>query len=238
MSDHLKEETEKVASPQANEESPAKTVLEVTARQLTQLENLLELAKTVGSAEQLALAGLLASQAGENIVVADLLPRLSLRTRNNLPRHLRQLEKAGLIKIEEYAAPKPGQEPEPSRLTFQPDYAKQAQTMIATLRHLITLDADETKPLVMDEKALTLRRFLRDGKLVAMPVQVKRQQYVLEEIARTFEPGIRYTEREVDAILKPIYEDHCTLRRSLVDFNYLCRADGIYWKESPVLAPV
>ena len=154
-----------------------------------------------------------------------------------MPRHLRQFEKAGFIQIEEYASPKPGQEPEPSLVSFNQNYARQAQTMIAALRHVITLDTEEARPLVMDEHAATIRRFLIDGKLVAMPVQVKRQQYVMEEIAKTFETGIRYTEREVDAILKPIYEDHCTLRRSLVDFKYLQRADGIYWKENPVLAP-
>lgn len=226
MSDQLK-----------NSENPARTVLEITASQAEQLEKLLELARTVGSAEQLALAGLLAAKAGENILVSDLHPQLSPRTRSNLPRHLRQLEKAGFIQVQEWRALRPGQEPEPFSLIFNPEYAKQAQGMIAALRHVITLDTDEAKPLVMDERTATIRRFMRDGKLVGMPVQVKRQQYILEEVARTFEPGIRYTERQVDAILKPIYEDHCTLRRSLVDFKYLRRENGIYWKENPVLAP-
>jgi hypothetical protein len=225
-------------SDQLNEESPSKTILEITAEQLTQLENLLELAKTIGSAEQLALAGLLAARPGESIAVVGLLPQLTVRTKNSLPRLLRQLEKAGFIQIQQWDAPRPGQEPEPSLITFNPNYAKQAQTMIAALRHVITLDTDEAKPLVMDERAATLKRFMKDGKLVGMPVQVKRQQYILEEVARTFEPGIRYTEREVDAILKPIFDDHCTLRRSLVDFKYLHRAGGVYWKENPVLAPV
>ncbi len=223
---------------QLNRENPSKTFLEITAQQLTQLENLLELAKTIGSSEQLALAGLLAARPGESIAVAGLLPQLPARTKNNLSRHFRQLEKAGFIQIQEWQAPKTGQEPEPSLVTFNPNYARQAQGMIAALRHVITLDTDETKPLVMDERAATLKRFMKDGKLVGMPVQVKRQQYILEEVAKTFEPGIRYTEREVDAILKPIYEDYCTLRRSLVDFKYLHRAGGIYWKENPGLAPV
>jgi predicted transcriptional regulator len=220
-----------------NDENAPKTVLEITAPQLKKLETLLELVKTIGSTEQLALAGLLAAQAGETIAVADLLPELSVRTRSNLPRHLRQLEKAGFIQIQEWQAPKPGQEPEPALLTFNPDYARQAQSMISALRQVITLDTDEAKPLALDERAATIRRFMKDGKLVGMPVQVKRQQYILEEVARTFEMGVRYAEREVDAILKPIYEDHCTLRRSLVDFKYLRRENGIYWKENPVLAP-
>lgn len=225
-------------SDRLNEETPPVIPLEITAQQLGQLENLLELVKTIGSTEQLALVGLLAARPGESVTVAELLPRLSPRLKNNLPRQLRQLEKTGFIQIQEWQAAKPGQEPEPSLVTFNPNYARQAQTMIAALRHVITLPKDE-EPLAMDEPALTLRRFMKDGKLQAMPVQPKRQQYILAEVARAFEPGIRYTERQVDAILKQIYEyDHCSLRRSLVDFKFLNRAEGIYWKESPVLAPV
>jgi hypothetical protein len=110
--------------------------------------------------------------------------------------------------------------------------------MIAALRQVITLPKGDD-PLVMDERAITLRRFMPDGKIKAMPVQLKRQQYILAEVAKVFEPGIRYTEQQVDAILKQIYEyDHCTLRRYLVDFRFLNRAEGIYWKVNPVLEPV
>ncbi|MBN9388119.1 MAG: DUF2087 domain-containing protein [Chloroflexi bacterium] len=231
MSDHLTQ------TESNQDENTTNTVLEITTRQLGKLENLLEFVKTIGSTEQLALAGLLATQAGETIAVADLIPKLSVRTRSNLPRHLRQLEKAGFIQIKEWQAPKPGLEPEPALVIFNPDYARQAQSMISALRQVITLETEEARPLVMDERAATIKRFMRDGKLVGMPVQVKRQQYILEEVAKTFETGIRYAEREVDAILKPIYEDHCTLRRSLVDFKYLRRENGVYWKENPVLAP-
>ena len=226
MSDRLKEETSQPVP------------LEVSAKEYSQLENLLELVKTIGSTDQLALAGLLAARSGETIVVAGLLPSLSPKLKNNLSRHLRQLEKAGFIQIQEWQSPRPGLEPEPSLVTFNPDYARQAQTMIAALRHTITIPNDEPQSQ-MDEPALTLRRFMKDGKVLAMPAQLKRQQYILQEVAKAFEPGVRYTERQVDAILKPIYEyDHCTLRRYLVDFKLLYRAEGVYWKENPVLAPV
>lgn len=225
-------------SDRLNEETAQPIVLEVSAKELARLEGLLELVKTIGSTDQLALAGLLAARSGETIAVTDLLPGLSPKLKNNLSRHLRQLEKAGFIQIQEWQAPKPGLEPEPSLVVFNPDYARHVQTQIAALRHAITIPSDEPQPQ-MDEQALTLRRFMKDGKVLAMPAQLKRQQYILEEVAKAFEPGVRYTERQVDAILKQIYEfDHCTLRRYLVDFKFLSRAEGIYWKENPVLAPV
>jgi hypothetical protein len=68
-----------------------------------------------------------------------------------------------------------------------------------------------------------------EGRLLAWPRRFKRQYVVIEEISRRFEPGVDYTEGEVDAMLKEIYPpDHCTLRRYLVDLRFVYRAKGIY----------
>jgi hypothetical protein len=88
-----------------------------------------------------------------------------------------------------------------------------------------------------DERGKTLASFLRAGRLVRIPAQRTKQLYVLAEIARRFQPGQIYTEREVNAALKELYaEDHVTLRRLLVDFGFLKRysASGgaVYTKES------
>jgi len=50
-------------------------------------------------------------------------------------------------------------------------------------------------------------------------------------VAQAFEPGRRYPESVVDEILKAVFDDHCTLRRYLVDEAFLSRtADGVYWR--------
>jgi hypothetical protein len=220
------------------EKDSAASLSEISPVQLEQLENLLELLKTIGSADQLALLGLLAARPSEVIPVAELIPALPAKLKNNFPRYLRQLEKAGFIQIKEWRSPKPGQEPEPDLVIFNPDYPKQAQARLAALRQLIN-PAKAADVAEVDERTITLSRFMQDGKVRAMPVQLKRQQYILAEVAKVFEPGIRYTEQQVDAILKQIYEyDHCTLRRYLVDFKFLNRSEGIYWKVNPLLEPV
>jgi hypothetical protein len=56
---------------------------------------------------------------------------------------------------------------------------------------------------------------------------------VLEALLPRFAPGRSYPEREVDAILKEVFADHCTLRRALVDFGYLARAGGTYRRRGP-----
>ncbi|MDP9356578.1 MAG: DUF2087 domain-containing protein, partial [Chloroflexota bacterium] len=43
-----------------------------------------------------------------------------------------------------------------------------------------------------------------------------------------FEPGREYPEKEVNAILRSAHEDVATLRRDLVDFGFMVRANGIY----------
>ena len=48
---------------------------------------------------------------------------------------------------------------------------------------------------------------------------------------RAFEPGRRYPEPVVDEILKAVFDDHCALRRYLVDESFLSRtAGGVYWR--------
>ncbi len=63
---------------------------------------------------------------------------------------------------------------------------------------------------------------------------------VLRHIVTAFEPGVRYHEREVNAILSAFYADYAMLRRSLVDEGLLSREAGIYWRSGgwvDVLAP-
>ena len=70
----------------------------------------------------------------------------------------------------------------------------------------------------------------RDGRLVQMPAARGKRRVVLEHIVAAFEPGVRYPEREVDAILRAWHDDHAALRRYLVDEGLLARERGVYWR--------
>ncbi len=70
-----------------------------------------------------------------------------------------------------------------------------------------------------------------DGKLRALPVQYKKLLVILHYLAnKVFEPGVKYTEKEVNSKLSAYFEDTASLRRYLVDNRYLAREKGIYWK--------
>ncbi|CAM5317496.1 DUF2087 domain-containing protein [Streptomyces griseomycini] len=94
-----------------------------------------------------------------------------------------------------------------------------------------------------DERTETvLRTFLRDGRLVKLPAQWDRKKLVLRHVAeRTFEPGRRYAEKEVDDRLRTWCEgggtDHVTLRRYLVDLHHLHRHGGVYHRPTDTAAP-
>ncbi|MEN3357255.1 MAG: hypothetical protein V7637_1237 [Mycobacteriales bacterium] len=79
--------------------------------------------------------------------------------------------------------------------------------------------------------AAVLRAFVRDGRLVHVPAARGKRRVVLEHIVSTFEPGVRYPEREVNAMLRAWYpDDHVSLRRYLVDEQLLAREGGEYWR--------
>ena len=66
--------------------------------------------------------------------------------------------------------------------------------------------------------------------LTSMPRRGRKRQVVLEHIVQVFEPGRRYTEIEVNRMLRPVWSDVAALRRYLVDHGLLDRSDGLYWR--------
>jgi hypothetical protein len=75
-----------------------------------------------------------------------------------------------------------------------------------------------------------LSAFVRDGRLTSIPVQLSKRRVVLDHIVRVFEPGVRYPEREVNALLWVWHPDVAALRRYLVDEGMLSREGGEYWR--------
>jgi hypothetical protein len=79
-------------------------------------------------------------------------------------------------------------------------------------------------------QASVLRAFLRDGRLASIPSVRSKRLVVLDHIAKVFEIGIRYPERDVDALLRAFHSDYAALRRYLVDEGFLTREAGTYWR--------
>ena len=65
--------------------------------------------------------------------------------------------------------------------------------------------------------------FFEYGKLKSIPAQQKKERIVLEEIAKAFEFGKVYSEREVNIIIADFHDDFCTIRRDMVAEKILDR---------------
>jgi hypothetical protein len=75
-----------------------------------------------------------------------------------------------------------------------------------------------------------LRRYFVGGRLREIPARRGKRLAVLSRLALEFDVGVRYPEREVDAVLRRFHPDHASLRRFLVDEGFLSRQGGQYWR--------
>jgi len=86
--------------------------------------------------------------------------------------------------------------------------------------------ADERFTVTPDERDKIIKgafASLEPMRLLRFPAREKKKAVVISLIAEKFEKGKIYTEKEVNEILKAIFDDFATLRRYLVDYNYLDR---------------
>lgn len=68
--------------------------------------------------------------------------------------------------------------------------------------------------------------------LKAFPPKEKKKYLCLIKIIELFDPSRQYTEKEINDILKTVYElDYCIIRRYLIVYDFLDRKnDGsLYW---------
>ncbi len=79
-------------------------------------------------------------------------------------------------------------------------------------------------------EAQVLRAFLKGGRIVSIPSQQTKRQILLEHVVTVFEPGVRYPEREVNAMIRAFHDDYALVRRALVDADLLGRDHNVYWR--------
>lgn len=71
-----------------------------------------------------------------------------------------------------------------------------------------------------------------EGRINAFPVQEKKFLILLRHVLKAFQPGVRYTEKQVNVILAGFNKDTARLRRALVDYRFMDRegGGGKYWR--------
>ena len=126
-------------------------------------------------------------------------------------KHLNRLTATGVARLE------------PDRRTYRldPETLRWAAEQVGPPR-----DAGLALGAANDDEETVLRTFFRNGRLTEIPAKAGKRRIVLERIALEFEPGVRYDEKEVNAIVGRFFNDYASLRRYLVDEGFLDREHG------------
>lgn len=180
-------------------------------------DELLGFFKALADANRLKIVGLLAKQPYSVEQLAEI---LKVRP-STVSHHLAKLSDAGLVHARAES--------------YYNMYYLETGVLEEKARRLL---AEETLPAMVadidtdayDRKVLT-NFTTPEGRVKAFPAQRKKMEAILRYVLKSFEPGKRYSEKEVNELLLQYYEDYTTLRRELVDYRMLARegGGGDYW---------
>jgi DNA-binding transcriptional ArsR family regulator len=179
--------------------------------------------KALADANRLKIVGLLARKAYS---VEQLAEMLGLGA-STISHHLSRLSEAGLVSATAHS--------------YYNYYHLETGRLEEMARRLLAVEAlpapgpGENQD-AFDQKVIR-DFFLPDGRLKTIPAQRKKLVAVLRYIANDFQPGIRYSEKQVNEMLAHYHEDTASLRREMVGSGVMGRAGGggDYWRISPAM---
>ncbi|MGH2507062.1 MAG: metalloregulator ArsR/SmtB family transcription factor [Ktedonobacteraceae bacterium] len=189
-----------------------------------EFDTLLQFFKVLADENRLKLLGILATREHS---VEELAALLQLRA-PTISHHLARLKELGLVKM---------------RVEGNTHlYSLDAETLHTTSKGL--LSSEKMVELVpMQEMAgdawdhKVLRDFFEGPVLKEIPVHRKKRLVVLRWLATLFEPNTRYTEAQVNEMLKHHHPDASRLRREMIGEHLLQREQGVYWRISQTMTP-
>lgn len=195
------------------------TLKNTNALSSEEMKSLVVIGRALSDPTRIRILGLLAERPmyGQELAkVLDVKPP-------TVSHHMTPLVNAGLVHIRK----------ENNYHYYELDSSGLEQLAESTQRIARLLFAGNPLPPKSDEKARVVATFIKDGRLVSIPAQYKKRRYVMEELARSFEWGRLYDEKEVNAILKTFHDDVASLRREFIDQRIMVRESGRYWLVRP-----
>lgn len=93
---------------------------------------------------------------------------------------------------------------------------------------------DERYVVTLEEREKILKNTFESFeplRLKLLSAREKKKIVILGRISEEFERGCDYTEKEVNAILQPIFDDYVLIRRYLIEYGFMDRTrdGGKYW---------
>lgn len=92
--------------------------------------------------------------------------------------------------------------------------------------HLSASMIDERYNITDSEREKVIKTYMdENGAIKQFPPKEKRKIILLREVIKNFKVDREYSEKEVNAVLKRIYEDYATIRRALIEYGFFDRSD-------------
>jgi predicted transcriptional regulator len=188
-------------------------------------QELLQLFKALADANRLKIVGLLAL--GE-LSVEQLAGMLDLSP-STVSHHLSKLAEAGLVSA--------------CAESYYNIYRLEKANLEKVARLL--LDQEELSQAAAGvnlqgyDRKIWMNYVTRDGQLKEIPAQRKKLEAILRQLVQEFQPGVQYSEREVNQILGKFHPDTASLRRELVGYGLLGRDPHgeRYWRVATEAEP-
>lgn len=98
--------------------------------------------------------------------------------------------------------------------------------------HKTATTIDDRYNITDKERETTIKNYIDEtGAIKTFPSKEKKKIIILTEIVKNFSKGKKYSEKEINRILKRVYEDYATIRRALVEYGFIERSNDCssYW---------
>ncbi|MGD6849296.1 DUF2087 domain-containing protein [Rossellomorea aquimaris] len=97
--------------------------------------------------------------------------------------------------------------------------------------HKTATMVDERYNITQTEQDQIVKKYFSDGTLTKFPPKEKQRLVILREISKQLKKDDMYEEKELNQILKGIYDDYVLIRRYLIEYGFIDRkSDGSkYW---------
>jgi predicted transcriptional regulator len=194
--------------------------MEVDMNDDSQYQALLEFFKALADANRLKIVGFLAQRP---YTVEELAQALGLGV-STTSHHLSYLAHVGLVSARTKG--------------HYSIYSLEVEALKETARRLLQTEnlTKLSPPAEVDVNAYdrkVLATFTNEnGQITAFPAQEKKFLVLLRYVLQAFEPGVRYTEKQVNEILLRFNEDTASLRRGMIEYHLMERegGGGQYWR--------
>jgi predicted transcriptional regulator len=89
-------------------------------------------------------------------------------------------------------------------------------------------DMEEQLPENSLQDTVIRNFFSKDGRLRQIPAQYKKKLIALQYMVEKLEPGVIYTEKEINEFIKQFHEDFATIRREFIMHQFMYREKDKY----------